>query len=81
MDISDRFPEEGLIDFFSCFGGMWMWPDHPILAPNQGPGQTDAGLLNLVTISYGPETASLYAANECGPNYCCCAAVTDMNGG
>ena len=74
MDISDRFPGEGL-NLFNCYGGMWMWLDHPILAPNPGPGQTDSGLLNLVTISHDPKTACLYAANECGPNYCCCGAI------
>ena len=73
MNISDLFPGEGL-NYFNCYGGIWIWPDHPILAPNPGPGQTDAGLLNLVTISYNSQTACLYAANECGPNYCCCSA-------
>ena len=53
------------------FGSLWVWFDHPRLAPNPGPVQTDPGLLNMVTISY-----SGCAETGCGPNYCCCWAGT-----
>ena len=53
-----------------CQGALWVMMDHPVLPPNPGPGQTGAGLLNLVTISYDKCDAT-----GCGPNYCCCAAV------
>ena len=56
---------------FGCTGGLWVWFDHPMLAPNPGPGQTDPGLLNMVTISYG---SSSCFNTGCGPNYCCCFA-------
>ena len=59
---------------FGCRGGVWVWFDHPVLAPNPGPGQTDSGLLNMVTISYG---ASSCTDTGCGPNYCCCFANMD----
>ena len=68
--ISATFPEVDLSDF-SCKGCVWVMMEHPVLEPNPGPGQTDAGLLNLVTISYSRDRCN---ATDCGPNYCCCAA-------
>ena len=50
-----------------------MMMDHSRLAPNPGPGQPDAGLLNLVTISYDPDGCTA-TGSDCGPNYCCCIA-------
>ena len=55
-----------------CKGALWVMMDHPVLAPNPGPGQSDAGLLNLVTISYDQCDAT-----DCGANYCCCEGVID----
>ena len=60
-----------------CSGAIWVWMEHPELAPNPGPGQTDPGKLNLVTISYDAATGCPWPANDCGPNYCCCYAYTD----
>ena len=68
--INATFPD-ALLYGFSCKGGVWVMMDHPVLEPNPGPGQTDAGLLNLVTISYSSDGCS---ATGCGPNYCCCEA-------
>ena len=68
-EIGARFPE---VDSFSCKGALWLMLNHPILAPNPGPGQTDAGKLNMVTISY-----EKCDATGCGPNYCCCYAFLD----
>ena len=68
--ITARFPEAN-IDRSNCFGSLWVMPNHPILAPNPGPGQTDAGLLNMVTISYAADKCDDVG---CGPNYCCCRA-------
>ena len=65
-EIDARFPE---VNTFYCKGALWFMMDHPILAPNPGPGQTDAGKLNMVTISYDKCDAT-----GCGPNYCCCYA-------
>ena len=62
------FPEVNLATH-CCDGALWLMMDHPILAPNPGPGQTGAGLLNMVTISYDKCDAT-----DCGPNYCCCIA-------
>ena len=56
----------------NCNGALWVMMDHPVLAPNPGPGQSDAGLLNLVTISYDKCDAT-----DCGANYCCCEAAVD----
>ena len=68
--INATFPEVEF-DGFTCIGGVWVMMDHPVLEPNPGPGQTDAGLLNLVTISYSYDRCN---ATGCGPNYCCCGA-------
>ena len=68
--IKATFPEM-VLDGFTCRGGVWVMMDHPVLEPNPGPGQTDAGLLNLVTISYSYDRCN---ATGCGPNYCCCSA-------
>ena len=67
--IAARFPEA--IDRSNCRGALWVMMDHPILAPNPGPGQTDAGLLNMVSISYAADKCDDVG---CGPNYCCCSA-------
>ena len=48
-----------------------------MLAPNPGPGQTDPGLLNMVTTSFGRLGASDKGG---GPNYCCCYARTGGEG-
>ena len=69
QEIYARFPEVNIVD---CKGALWLMLDHPILAPNPGPGQTDAGKLNMVTISYDKCDAT-----GCGPNYCCCYAYTE----
>ena len=69
-EIVARFPE---VNTFQCKGALWFMMDHPILAPNPGPGQTDAGKLNMVTISYDKCDAT-----GCGPNYCCCNAYTEQ---
>ena len=71
LERMDELPDQ-TYGFFDCFGGLWIWPDQPTLAPNPGPGQTDAGLLNMATISYGDAAAC--TATDCGPNYCCCLA-------
>ena len=55
------------VNNIECFGALWVMMDHPVLAPNPGPGQSDAGLLNLVTISYDQ-----CSATDCRANYCCC---------
>ena len=63
-------PDYVLILEVGCKGALWVMMDHPVLAPNPGPGQSDAGLLNLVTISYDQCNAT-----DCGANYCCCEAI------
>ena len=68
LERAAEFPDQ-MYDYFDCFAGLWIWPDHPTLGHNPGPGQTDAGLLNLVTISYDRDAAR--SATDCGPNYCC----------
>ena len=73
ISIAALFPEANL-DRSICSGALWVMMDHPILAPNPGPGQTDAGQMNMVTISY---TADKCADMGCGPNYCCCAAYSE----
>ena len=65
-EIAASFPS---LAFTSCEAAMWVWFDHPRLAPNPGPEQTDPGFLNMVTISY-----SGCSETGCGPNYCCCFA-------
>ena len=70
--IDDIYPRvHGLLEV-ACKGALWVMMDHPVLAPNPGPGQSDAGLLNLVTISYDQCNAT-----DCGANYCCCEGVVD----
>ena len=68
-EIDARFSE---MDVVNCKGALLLMLDHPILAPNPGPGQTDAGKLNMVTISYDKCDAT-----GCGPNYCCCVAYPE----
>ena len=68
--IEANFPDLD-IPAYICLGALWLMLDHPILAPNPGPGKTDAGLLNMVTISYDD-----CEDTGCGPNYCCCS-LTD----
>ena len=63
------------VNGFNCVGGLWFWMEHPILSPNPGPGQTDAGSLNMVTISYDHHVCS---ATGCEPNYCCCMAFPEI---
>ena len=60
---------------FECYDGIWLWMNHPTLALNPGPGQPDAGQLNLGSYSYG-STACTWTEDSCGPNYCCCRAYT-----
>ena len=66
-----QFPEKVWTTFY-CEGALWFMMNHPILAENPGPGQTDAGKLNMVTISYDKCDAT-----GCGPNYCCCYVFED----
>ena len=68
LERMNEFPNQ-TYDFFRCFAGLWIWPDHPTLCP----GQT--GRLNMVTISYDDAAAS--SATDCGPNYCCCLSGED----
>ena len=72
LERMDEFSDQ-TYNFFNCFAGLWIWPDHPTLAQNPGPGQTDAGLLNMISISY--DGAAACPATGCGPNYCCCLAA------
>ena len=70
--IDDIYPPvHGLLEV-ACKGALWVMMDHPVLAPNPGPGQSDAGLLSLVTISYDQCNAT-----DCGANYCCCDGAVD----
>ena len=73
-NITARFPDASLQAYF-CFEGLWIMMDHPRLESNPGPGQPDAGLLNLVTISYGTDGCTA-TGSDCGPNYCCCMAYS-----
>ena len=70
-EIDARFPE---VNNFFCKGALWFMLDHPILASNPGPGQTDAGKLSMVTISYNKFHCF---DTGCGPNYCCCYAFAE----
>ena len=72
-NITDRFPDASL-NAYDCFGGLWMMMDHQRLEPNPGPGQPDAGLLNLITISFDSYDGCTATGSDCGPNYCCCIA-------
>ena len=72
--IDARFPDARFSNF-ECTGAVWLMMDHPVLAPNPGPGQTDAGLLNMVTISYDN-----CENTDCGPSYCCCVAYFEPDG-
>ena len=69
----DFYGPEHFVSEVGCTGALWVMMDPPVLAPNPGPGQSDAGLLGLVTISYDQCNDI-----QCGANYCCCeAAVQD----
>ena len=70
-NITGRFPDASLNSFF-CINALWVMMDHSRLEPNPGPGQPDAGLLNLVTVSHANGCAD--TGSDCGPNYCCCIA-------
>ena len=65
----DLYGPDFYVNEVGCKGALWVMMDHPVLAPNPGPGQSDAGLLGLVTISYDKCNAT-----DCGVNYCCCEA-------
>ena len=70
--VKDYYPPDSLAEVseVGCNVALWVMMDHPVLAPNPGPGQSDAGLLNLVTISY-----EQCETTDCGANYCCCEAL------
>ena len=70
--INDIYPPPHDLLEVKCKGALWVMMDHPVLAPNPGPGQSDAGLLNLVTISYDQCDAT-----DCRANYCCCEGEVD----
>ena len=54
---------------YDCFAALWFMMNHPVLPPNPGPGQTGAGEMNLVTISFNNCNVT-----DCSVNYCCCVA-------
>ena len=58
-------------DNYYCDAALWFMMNHPVLAPNPGPGQPDAGKMNLVTISFNTNGCN---ATDCSVNYCCCRA-------
>ena len=73
--VAASFPDK-MLDGFGCYATFWFMLDHPVLAPNPGPGQTDAGLLGMVTVSFGASFAAC-AVTDCGVNYCCCNTFKD----
>ena len=75
-DGSSQFAEDIKINFesfpfYECFAALWFMMNHPVLPPNPGPGQTGAGEMNLVTISFNEANCNV---TECSVNYCCCIA-------
>ena len=71
-ELADKFQPLGGYD---CDAALWLMMDHPVLAPNPGPGQSDAGTMNLVTISF--PTAGC-GVTDCSVNYCCCVGFTQI---
>ena len=66
----------GDFDEIACGASLWFMMDHPVLAANPGPGQTDAGKMNLVTISFNHANCDV---TDCSVNYCCCVACTECS--
>ena len=71
--LADNFQPFGT---YECDAALWFMMDHPILAPNPGPGQSYAGKMNLVTISFPPAGCG---ATDRSVNYYCCVGYTPLS--
>ena len=70
-NLTTLLPDVAALGPTLCYDGLWFWTSHPRLELNPGYRQPNAGQINMGTYSYGASACS-WAANHCGPNYCCC---------